>query len=178
MENDLRVIADTSFYLCFIEDICQPATLVKIINTFDFYYSNIIEEEVDFDNIEELRGHRNLIGLQNFVDFGQILKPFFSQEEIKKGEHEVIGMSFLFVQLGLTFIFILDDAPARKFVTHKIPQLVGYMHGTAGFLGICCCTYLIFTKEEIYSLLHEIEHSDFFITKNVINTVIERVRSC
>jgi len=84
---------------------------------------------------EEIKKSQNYNAIEILIDnhtqsfeyykYGEILKPFFSAEEIKKGEHEVIVISYVMYHLGIAFIAIIDEDESRKFVEKKFSRTFG-----------------------------------------------------
>lgn len=178
----IKVIPDSSFYICFIDDINEPEYLIRILSTnaMEFIIGQKIKEEIkksqNYDAIEILINNHT----QSFeyYSYGEILKPFFSVEEIKKGEHEVIAISYVMYQLGIVFIAIIDEDKSRKFVEKNFPELLEKIVGTVGFIALCCCRYKIFSKNECILLLNKIKKSKFRIKNSIIEETVERIRRC
>lgn len=177
--SDKKIIADSSFYLCFLDDIDRPGELVKIIDCFDFLLTPIVENEImKSKNYRKIKNHKNIHSINFSFDFGKILRPMFSKEEIIKGEHEIIGVAYILYQLKVNFYFILDDGGARKFVLNNLTFLVNLMVGTIKFLAICCCSFGIFKKEESVNLLNLIEYSKFRVSKRILNETRQYIERC
>lgn len=177
-----KVIPDSSFYICFIDDIKEPKYLIRMLsaNAMEFIIGQKIKEEIkksqNYNAIEILIDNHT----QSFeyYKYGEILKPFFSAEEIKKGEHEVIVISYVMYHLGIAFIAIIDEDESRKFVEKNFPELLEKLVGTVGFIALCCCKYKIFSKNECILLLNKIKKSKFRIKNSIIEETVERIRRC
>ena len=158
------ILADSSFYICYLDDINNCEALNKIIDKFDFYLTNIIKSEIcsskNYNNIEK---NQNLKDYSPFFHIEKILEPFFSKEEIRKGEHEIMAYSFLWDYLNIIHFTIIDDEPARKFIEKNIPIIIPYMNRTARFTADCYVIYSIFSKEYALYLLDSIDKSNFRI---------------
>jgi hypothetical protein len=93
------VIPDATFFICFIGDINKPEYLLKILQSsyFKFITAKIILSEIKKHPISTDLKEEILKALENFKyhDYGEILKPFFSKMQIKRGEHEVIVISYI-----------------------------------------------------------------------------------
>jgi predicted nucleic acid-binding protein len=172
------IIADSSFYLCFLDDIEEPDCLLKIISVFDFYIPPIVAEEIRISEREKLRDNQKIVRIDNYIDFGEILRPFLSQEIINKGEHEVIGLGYHFYQINLKFYLIVDEDEARDFIRENLPYLLQSLHGTVGLIGICHCHYNIFKKETTIDILERIDQSKFRISKDILNKIKREVKTC
>lgn len=167
-----EIIADSSFYICFLDDINRPEILCKIINEFDFIITPLVKNEIKKSkNYFHLQNNKNIAFIQFSLDYGEILKAFFSKEEIIKGEHEVIGTAYILYRLNRNFCFIIDDSEPRKFVINNIPDLIKLMMGTVNFIGLCCCSYGLLRKNETLMLLNQIEKSKFRVKKTILNQV-------
>lgn len=87
-----------------------------------------------------------------YLNYGEILKPLFSVEEIEKGEHEVIAISCILYTLENNFLAIIDDEQAKKFLKRNFPEVERRVKGTVGFMEECYRAG-IFSKEEIVNIL-------------------------
>jgi predicted nucleic acid-binding protein len=119
-----------------------------------------------------------MIRIGKYIDFGEILKPFLSKKTIDKGEHEVIGLGFHFFRIGIPFYLIIDDDDARTFVRKNLSYLESALHGTIGFIEICCCHFKVFSKKETIATFNKIERSKFRISKDIMNIIKNRVERC
>ena len=178
--NNPSVIADSSFYICFLDDIKKPSYLKRIITHFRFVIGRIVKNEISkssmYRSIEPLINQ----AVDNFSideNFGELLKPFFSIKEIEKGEDEVIALAYVFDSLGLHFYFILDDESARHFVEVNFTELKRKMHGTIGFIKLCCCKFSVLTKKSCIFVLSLIKKSKFRVREEIINNVIKDVEN-
>jgi hypothetical protein len=74
-----------------------PQYLVRILNHeyFDFVTGKIILEEIERSPRYMIikKEIERKVRVFEYLNYGEILRPFFSIEEIKKGEHEVIAIS-------------------------------------------------------------------------------------
>jgi len=173
------IIPDASFFICFIDDIAQPNSLLKIVwnPNFKFVTANIILSEIKKHPIDDILEKKLLENLEIFRyhDYGEILKPFLAKIEIKKGEHEVIVISYILNYKGHDFISILDDDAPKKYLTRLIPEKQDSIMGTVGFIEICTSTYSIFEGNEAISILILIKASKFRIEERIIDEAIQRV---
>jgi len=177
LNESSEMLADSSFYLCFLEDIKQPEVLLRILQRFDFLITPIVYKEVSkSDNFNRIQScHRlRLISKENL---GEILKPFFSQKEIEKGETEVIELAYEYYAEGRPRMFIIDDKEPRLFVTRNLPYLSELMVGTVGFVGECYYEYAILDKNEASVLLLVISTSSFRVTPEIISEVLHQIEN-
>ncbi len=180
-QGAISIVADSSFFICFIDDIKKPQELSRILSfeLFRFILCKIIMNEIGHCLTKEID---KLIGSKttefDYYEYGNILMPLFSDYEIKKGEHEVIVTSFILNFLGEDFLFILDDNEARKFVQNNFRELLPFRKGTVGFIKTCHCQYGIFTKIEVIDLLKLIDKSEFRIDSRIIINTIKEIEIC
>jgi len=91
------IVPNSTFYICFLDDINCPQYLIRILDHegFEFLTGKKILEEIKKasgyqfvrKNIEEK------VRIFEYVAYSEILRPFMSLEEIKKGEDEVFAIS-------------------------------------------------------------------------------------
>lgn len=177
--NNNEIIADSSFYICFLDDIDDPSFLQLLFsNHFKFLTTKMLSNEVSkskkFSQIK-----KNAITLMDFsYDISEILRPFFGKNEILKGEHEVIAFAYMYYQIKKDFSIILDEIGPRRFVERNFTYLVKLMIGTLGFLGKCHCDYHLLSKDKTMNLIEAIKKSKFRVTDNIINSVKQQVMNC
>ncbi|MEX2705952.1 MAG: hypothetical protein Q6352_011905 [Candidatus Freyrarchaeum guaymaensis] len=180
--SSVNVVPDSSFYICFLDDINAPHYLLQLLNAriFKFILGKIIKTEIEkspnYKSIEKTIDSR--VEIFEYYNYGEILRPFFSLEEIKKGDNEVIVISYVLYFLNLTFITILDDTKPRKFLERNFPELYTRVVGTVGFIEKCSCQYNIFSKEKGITILNLIKKSKFRIKNEIVNKTIERIGKC
>ena len=46
MSRSEKIFADSTFYICFLDDISDPQYLLKFIEKFDFLLTPIVKEEI------------------------------------------------------------------------------------------------------------------------------------
>jgi predicted nucleic acid-binding protein len=171
-------IPDTSFYSCFIGDIERPDHLLKILNAnrFKFIAAKIICSEIErkLTDTELKQKIFQKIEMFSYYEYGEILRPLFSEEEMKKGEQEVIVISYILNFKKEHFIAILDDKTPKNFLKRLIQTPSGIVMGTIGFIGLCASDG-IFEKEEAVSVLILIKGSKFRVNDKIIDVVIQRI---
>jgi predicted nucleic acid-binding protein len=171
------MLADSSFYLCFLEDIKQPEVLKRILGSFKFLITPIVYDEVSkSENFKHIGSNPRIILLPK-ENFGEVLRPFFSKKEIEKGETEVIEVAYQFYADGNPRMFILDDKEPRLFVMRNLPYLVELMIGTIGFIGRCSYEYEILEKNEASAILLVISTSTFRVEPEIISEVLAKINS-
>ena len=171
------MLADSSFYLCFLEDIEQPEVLTRILSRFDFLITPIVYKEVSKSgNFECVRSNPKII-LFPKENLGEALRPFFSKRQMEKGETEVIELAYEFYADSAPKMFILDDKEPRLFVMQNLPYLVNLMVGTVGFVGKCCYEYEILEKSEATAILTVISTSTFRVAPEIISEVLAKIDS-
>lgn len=176
-----RVIPDTSFFICFLDDIKEPSHLLRIFNFNEFILvvGKVVHSEVKkSENYHQIEHILYSAESHDYNQFGEILKPFMSVEEISKGEHEVIATAYILNFLGYDIIFILDDDGARNLVLRNLSEIADKMTGTVGFIRLCCCEHEIFNKEEAKLILVTIKNSKFRVKEKIIEKTIEDIEGC
>jgi predicted nucleic acid-binding protein len=178
--NNLVIIADSSFYICFLDDIKKPAFLIHLLKfeRFRFTIGPIIKGEINkspnYPAIEiEIKSH---VRVFEYYSYGEILKPVFSIEEMIKGEHEVVAIAYILNFLNIDFIAILDEERTKNFVQNSFPKISTKFVGTIGFIEICCCHHKIFSKLEGIAILDSIRNSKFRVDNRLIDKIIEKIR--
>lgn len=172
-----EMLADSSFYLCFLEDIKQPELLLRILKRFNFLITPIVYREVSLSNNFAFIQFSPALKLVSRENLGEILKPFFSQKEIEKGETEIIELAYDYYAEGKPRKFVIDDKEPRRFVLRNLPYLSKLMIGTVGFVGECCYEYSILNKHEASTLLLIISTSSFRVAPEIISDIINKIES-
>jgi len=173
------LIADSTFYICFLDCIQKPEVLIKIIKNFKANIPQRVFQEIcKSKNSHHLLQHKDCLNIfdKPHLNLGEVLRPFVSENELKKGEHEIIVLAYVCSHMGIKFILILDEASKRNLVKNIIPELIDNMTGTLGFLKMCCCKYHIFNNTEIINLIDEIEKSSFRIDKRIIMQIKKEIK--
>lgn len=177
----IQIIPDTSFFVCFLDDIKNPAYLIRIFESSKFILvvGRVVRGEVKkSENYHQIKHTLTSAESYDYTQFGEILRPFMSVEEISKGEHEVIATAYILNFLGHDLIFILDDDDARNLVLRNLKEIANRMTGTVGFVKLCCCEHEVFNKEEAKSILIMIKNSKFRVKKEIVEKTIEDIEGC
>lgn len=178
----IHIVPDSSFYICFLGDIDDCDSLLKILrqDKFNFIMSIVVKGEISkSSNYLKIKDTvETKVEYFSELSYGELLRPLFSREEIEKGEHEVITLSFILSNLNYDFITILDDKGPRNFFKTLLPECHDRLRGTIGFIGDCVCTHNVFRKEKGINILIAIKNSKFRIKEIILDDVIKRVRGC
>lgn len=172
------VVADSSFYICFLDCIKCPEPLLTMIDNFSFHVPQKIFEEISksknssviLDKKSKLKVLKKIP-----VGLGEVAKPFFSKAENVKGEDEILVLSYVYSHLGIPFLIILDEVSKRKLLLKYLPEVKSNLRGTIGFICDCYCIYEIFNKVESLDLLDKIERSDFWIKGAIIDEIRQKI---
>lgn len=178
--REYNIIADSSFYLFFIDDTDCFDYLEKILKKFEAQISPTIYEEIarspNFYLIEKIENRINFFS-EIDLRISEILRPFFSEEELKKGEQEVIALAYICHNLKLNFVLVIDDRSPVRFIEKNLKCIYNYLTGTANFIRDCYLKYHIFEKEESINLLNEMSKSKFFINKKIILLIKKKLNN-
>ena len=178
LDKEDSFLADSTFYLCFLEDIGKPEILLKILSMFKFFMPPLVLKEVSLcRNYNKIRGMSGITVLTD-TSVGELLRPYLSSREIEKGEAEVIALAYIWNESAKIRNFILDDQEARKFVMDNFPRLKQKMIGTVSFIGCCHCLFKLFVKDLALQILKDIHSSPFRVTDNILNEVKQKIEGC
>lgn len=154
--NNKFVFADSSFFICFLEELKQS-------NCYNFldYYNFAIGSKV-FNEIKE-HLENNLINKLYYCpdenyDYSALIAPLLSNEEKNKnkGEYEVMGLSLHYLSSNRVKYIIIDDKKARNFAKRNFVGLTKYITGTIGFIIFCSKDNFI-SKIDAINILKDIE---------------------
>lgn len=171
------LVADSSFYLCFLDDIDCPNDLISVIDNFRANIPPRIHSEVTKSkNYHLINKHKNLniFTFANF-DIGELIRPFFSKEEIVRGEHEIIVVAYFFYNINKNFLLVVDEKGPRNFIKTNFIYLAPLLVGTVGMIGKCFYIHNIYTKQKTLDLLNLVENSKFRVEKGIIDRVRQEV---
>ena len=153
---------------------------MRILENFRF----IIGKKVENDIIKS----RNYPKIRDFIQKNveifdcencrerEILRPFVSANQLKKGEIDVILLGMKFYRENLKPVLILDDEWARKFVEKNLKELV--VKTTSIFIRDCYMSYNIFGKNETLEIYNLMEKSKFRIRKEVVEKLKKEIEGC
>jgi len=178
----VEVISDSTFYICFLDDIGYPEGLKKIISSgeFKFVIGPVVENEIGKSpNYHFIKSDLSKVREKPLsFNYGEIVRPFLGIDEIKKGEHEVIGIAIVYHLKGKDFILILDEDGPRSIIEKKLSGIKSKMTGTVGFISRCYCQYLIYDKEEAIDILERIRNSKFRVQSHIIDRILHKIKRC
>lgn len=173
-----RVVSDSSFYICFLDEIQRVDALLRLVTSrhYSFVMGSVIRGEVTAKEcpgafIDAIDSH---IEIFEYYGHSEILRPFFGDEEIRRGESEAIVISFILHGRGERHILVIDESPARRFLRGRFPDLVQYLTGTVGFLERSTVRKF-FTPEEAIEMLRAILASGFRVDPGMVREAIERL---
>jgi len=172
----LKVIPDSSFFICFLDDIKMPTILKRII-TFE-YFRIVLCEKVKKELLRSLEFKKLFNDLNERFEgfeysmYAEVLRPLFAREEIVKGEHEVIAAAYVHhYVLKQNYIVIIDDAGIRKFIQRNFPEMYKNIIGTLGFIKQSYKVFNIISRDEALNILDAIESSKFRVSKDVLEKI-------
>lgn len=162
------IVADSSFYICFLEDIKRPDVLLLMLSEFQFVMGDKVHSEISkCTNYCSIRGNKHIAVVCN-LNFSEIFKPFFSKYETEKGEGEIIALAVILNGMRRLNKLILDDGGPREFVKRNLPHMMHLMTGTVGFVGRCCYETHILERDSSLQIISEIEKSNFWVSPQVL----------
>ncbi|MCS7385125.1 MAG: hypothetical protein NDF55_00100 [archaeon GB-1867-005] len=178
----VNVIPNSSFFVCFLDDIKIPAILKRTItyNRFIFVLCEKVKEELMmnsrfntlFNDLNDYFKHFE------YGMYAEILKPLFAEEEIVKGEHEVIVAAYVYHHvLNRNYIVIIDETETRRFIQRNFPEIFENIVGTLGFIKQCYSIYGIISKDEALNILKAIENSKFRVSRDILEKVKNEIIS-
>lgn len=187
--NEKYVFADSSFYICFINELGQP-DCYNFLNYYTFALGCKVFNEIQ-DQIAENIYEKIFICPNDNYNYDVLIAPLLTNKEKnrKKGEFEIIGLSLYYLNFEQVKYIIIDDKKAKKFAKKYFPELTEYITGTIGLIKYCSHDGFISPRTSI-SILKDIEHTienhaespgDFICSlgkrnyKNIINKVIEEL---
>jgi hypothetical protein len=173
------LIADASFYICFLDCIKESDCLIRILDNFNTHIPPKISKEISIsNNWSKISGHKNLnhFDIPPF-DIGKVIQPFLSERELEKGEYDIIITAYFFYNLFKLkeFILVIDDLKPRKFIQVNLTQLYPHLMGTVNFIKSCCLEYKIFNKQETLELYTKIGKSNFRIKPEILEKLKEEI---
>lgn len=179
MPKQISVIADSTFYICFLDDIKRPDCLISICGIYTFHVPpKVLSEITASGSYNVIKDNKSIVPVLDNYNYSEILRPFFGKRQIEKGESEAVALAYIWYKIGRCDKLVLDDGEARGFVSTNMPELITIMIGTVAFLGDCHCISRIFSKEDALQMLHLIEHSKFRIKDKDLNKIKQRIEGC
>ncbi|MCL4376240.1 hypothetical protein M1558_01985 [Candidatus Parvarchaeota archaeon] len=178
-----NVIADSTFYIYFLDDVNEVSLLLKIMEKFKFHIPPKIKEEImRSTNFYQIENNKNLYLEKLPYDIKQILNPILSSNEKDKGDAEIIFLIFHFLSLGKKFITIIDDDSLHNHIVKKLFPLFyssdiinGLIKRTLNFLYECAMSYKIIDKKIVIETLQKTKDSKFRIRPDIIDGIITKM---
>ncbi len=184
MNKETNVIADSSFYIYFLEETSEPDTLLKIIDRLKFLISEKIINEITIKNNKFSLIASNKMHIMTIpVDIKEIFAPIMTIKQIQSGEADVIFMSFHLLRLNKKPIVVLDDKQARSFLLKNVlsnftsidsNEIIYY---TLAFLTKCTIEYRIIDQDDAIRILNKTKDSGFRASNKQIDTNINKIRN-
>lgn len=181
------VIADTTFYLLFYNDIKDSESLYHILKKYEMYIGKRIKYELKKHIIDDKKFQMLIKNIETDVDFGELLKIFYQFllkeypkyiKDISKGEYEAIGISYLLKQNSSLDYLIIDDKYAYTFVMNNLIYIKSNLVRTIRFLFIGSSVDKILDKMYVINILGKIEKeilsgkNPLYLTKDIWNKEI------
>jgi len=156
LENDLKyVFADSSYYICFIEEL-EHEDCYNFLDYYKFGIGNRVLFEIRKILKAEINSKLNYFDFSD-LDYFQLFSPLLSNLEKNKtkGEFEMIGLSLFCLENNQLQYLVLDDDTAKKFVKRYFKHIKPYLTGTIGLIGNSSLDGFISSSKAI-SMLKEI----------------------
>ena len=180
--NKTHVVSDSSFIMCFIDDIGNSLCLNGFLErpNLSFVIGEIILAEVakspNYFLFEKMC--KPNLTIFDYYAYGEILRPFFSIDEMEKGEHEAMVISYIFYFKNENMLAIMDDNSPKEMFKARFPHLSNQVIGTIGFIEKCTCKCKFLSKREGIDLLVEIKKSKFWVRDRIVDDAIQRIGEC
>ncbi|MCK9313579.1 MAG: hypothetical protein M0P20_05975 [Methanocorpusculum sp.] len=181
--NKMIVIPDTSFFVCFIDDLADfvPENdryqYLNVISTvYQITVTPEVRKETSWNRVPEII-QTQCYYAENILS-PPTVDPIIEQLRLLlgKGEIDVISYSNMYKREKIDdFKFVLDDGMARKLVSENLPILVTHMVGTVGLLKICALEK-IYDKVSIINILENIKVSKFRIQDDMVCKIIIEIK--
>jgi hypothetical protein len=139
-----NIVADSTFYIFFFDDIKSAGHLNCILDSYEAHIGPTIKDEIGhyLESYDEIKGKITYdainVDFQNILDQYQIslLSAFPGlQKWDKKGEFEVIGLSYLLQERGSLKYLIVDDKAPYRFIKSHLSFINNNLTRTFGFLA-------------------------------------------
>ncbi|MFH1473744.1 MAG: hypothetical protein ABIE55_02520 [Candidatus Aenigmatarchaeota archaeon] len=173
------LLADSSFYICFLDNIKSPENLIKILEKFSSSFPPVIFSEVKKSKRSKEIFENKKLNINIFegeIHISEVLRPFFSIEQKERGEHELIVLAFICYNMKMKFELVIDDKQARNFIKRNLIYLSKNLKDTINFLCDCYSVYGIFKKEEVLDIFNLIENSNYGVKKEIMFEAKKKMR--
>lgn len=177
------VLADSSFFILFLNDINNRSALNRIINKYKFIITPHIQNEITSKYNNNKLWLNNKIKNNNIIiqptddNNLAIFEPLISRKEKldKHGEYELIAIAYkLKEESKYDFYLIIDDKDARKIANQL--SLESYLIHTLEFIKVCYCDTRIFTKNEAIKILEDIRNSKFRVKDHILYNIMNDIQ--
>ena len=174
MASKRATIADTSFYIFFIDDIDGLGYLTAIAESCMLVATALVMKEISRKrSVDTLRRMAVPAGFE--YEIGETLRPFFETPSCARGEHEVIAFGHVMHKRAVPFTVIIDDAHARRFAMKNFAHLGRSMTGTLGFV-VECHKNGILTRDDAERVLNAMKQSRFRVPDGLVDEALLEVR--
>lgn len=183
-----NIVADSTFYIFFFNDIKNPNHLNIILDSYNAHIGPMIKDEIGhhLESNTEINGKITNIGIN--IDFKNILDQYQIsllnafpglQKWDKKGEFEVIGISYLLQELESLKYLIVDDKSPYTFIKNQLMFINKNLTRTFGFLVSGAMEDKLLTKSLLQKIIDETEreissgNKPLNIDENIWNTTVK-----
>lgn len=176
---ETKIIADSSFYVCFMDTLKDTSFLDTIVSKFHIQLSPLVHKEISKSKNFEPFYSKNKARINVFeepvFEIGELLKPFFSKDQKLKGEHEILAVAYFCHNFGLDYVLIIDEEGPRAFLKDNMSVMEPKLTGTVGFIGSSYYLYDLITGEHALSLLDKIDKSTFRVSRKIISLIRDKI---
>lgn len=180
--NTLKVIPDTSFFVYFLSDVHMPDLLDRLIrnSTYEFVLCKLVKDELRKGGHKDfLTKYWPFMNTFSYYDISEALRPFFSESEITKGEHEVIVAAYIYHHVeGDRYLAVIDDNDAREYVRKNFPEIFQNVTGTLGFIVKSYCDHEVISYTDAETAIMAGRNSKFRIKEEVLRNLERELIRC
>lgn len=174
MASKRATVADTSFYIFFLDDIDGLGYLAAIARSCKLVVTTLVMKELSRKRgAERLRKMVVPAGLD--YDMARALHPAFYGGRPARGEHDVVMHCHMMHKDGIPFTMIIDDAPARRFAVRNFAHLERFMTGTLGFVAECHRNGTL-KRGDAERVLEAMKASRFRVPDDLVDKALREVR--
>lgn len=139
------VVADSSFYILFYNELEDPLSLHKISENYDFYIGKRLKTELGKYLGSEGKSNLTVKDVSEKVDFSRLLEDYYNQIDLLNpnigswkngGEFEVIGLSFILKQYKKLSYIVIDDKKPYNFIRFHLEHISPFLVRTIKFLYV------------------------------------------
>lgn len=188
-----NIVADSTFYIFFFDDIKCANHLNCILESYGAHIGPTIKNEIghylesDKDINGKITDTTINVDFQNILDQYQIslLSAFPGLERWdKKGEFEVIGISYILKESGNLKYLIVDDGAPYKFIKNQLNYIKDNLTRTFGFLAMGVVDDRLLSKTLLQEVMHKTEkeilqgNKPINIDENIWNSIVKPRMMC